>query len=306
MTLFWMVVLVGCVPKGKLLDEQQQRSAVERKLDATQYEVLGLQQALLAEEKVNAELSSQTEAIDAKNKALQEQLQAIGDQLASLSTKSVQQTEQKAALEALLGKVQTDAAAATREAEEARARAAVLNEEKARLAADRARLAAEADKLRAEKTELEKQTQEYTQLVGQLEQEIASGEVTITELSGKLTVNMSNAILFDSGATKVKPAGIQALTKVAGVLATVTDREIRVEGHTDNVPVSGGGAYADNWALSALRATTVVGLLIDGGVSPTNIAAVGYGEHHPTVPNDTKEGRATNRRTEIVLAPRLK
>ena len=306
MPLIWIVALVGCVPKQKLVAEQQERSAVERKLDATQYEVLALQQALLAEEKVSAELTGQAEAAEAKNKALQEQLQAIGEQLAALSTKNVEQTEQKAALEALLGKVQTDAATATKEAEEARARAAVLNEEKARLAAERAKLAAEAEKLRAEKTELEKQTQEYTQLVGQLEQEIASGEVTITELSGKLTVNMSNAILFDSGATKVKPAGVAALTKVAGVLASVTDREIRVEGHTDNVPVSGNGAYADNWALSALRATTVVGLLIDGGVSPTNIAAVGYGEHHPATSNQTREGKATNRRTEIVLAPRLK
>lgn len=312
MPLFLSLLMVACVPKKKFDEEASQRFRAERKLAATQADVLALQASLTAEENVTAALEKRTAAIDAKNRTLEEQLKEFGEQLAALSTKNAEQTEQKAALEALLGKVQSDAELANQEAEEAskeaeqaRAEAVRLSEEKARLAAEREELVEEAEQLRAEKEELEKQTAAYTDLVGQLKDEIEAGEVTITELSGKLTVNMSNAILFDSGAIKVKPAGVAALRKVADVLATVTDREIRVEGHTDNVPVSSGAPYADNWGLSALRATTVVGLLVEGGVPADNIAAVGYGEFRPAGPNETREQRAANRRTEIVLAPRL-
>ena len=98
----------------------------------------------------------------------------------------------------------------------------------------------------------------------------------------------------------------KALEKVAGVLAGIADRDIRVEGHTDDVPVGSGASYADNWELSSLRASGVVRILVDAGVDPVNIAAVGFGEFHPAAPNDTKENRALNRRTEIVLVPRLR
>ncbi len=89
------------------------------------------------------------------------------------------------------------------------------------------------------------------------------------------------------------------------MLAGISDREIRVEGHTDNVPVRSGAAYRDNWDLSSLRASTVVQVLVGAGVDPLNIATVGYGEHRPVTSNDEAEGRAGNRRTEIVLVPKL-
>ncbi len=289
---FVVLALLGCVPKGKLVDEQEARQGLEARLRSVEEEHATAQRALAAEAAANAELTERAAALDANNATLREELTIALDELGQLATRNEQQASAKASLEARLTQLQADAEAAYSEAEEARARAEAL--------------AAERDRLRAEKQQLEARTAEYDQLVGQLKAEIDAGQVTITELSGKLTVNMSNAILFDSGSTAVKPAGREALTKVAAVLAGVTDRQIQVEGHTDDVPVAAGAPYGDNWGLSALRATNVVSLLVAGGVDARNVAAVGYGEHHPAAPNDTKENRATNRRTEIVLAPRLR
>lgn len=299
------MLLMACVPKGQLQAERLAHATTDRRLDSAQTEILALQRQLAAETSANTSLAERTESLDAKNAEMGTQLKEIGEQLAALSTRNATQAAQKTELEALLAAVNEDAAAASEEAKEARARAEALDVERTRLAKERATLAEEAERLRAEKVELQERTAEYDQLVGQLEAEIASGQVTITELSGKLTVNMSNAILFDSGAIAVKSEGKAALQKVAGVLSSVGEREIRVEGHTDNVPVGKGASYVDNWGLSAMRATTVVGLLIEGGVNPLSVAAVGYGEHRPAGANDTKEARAVNRRTEIVLVPKL-
>lgn len=295
-------LLVGCVPMGKHNREldvvKQARAAAQTQLELTQSRLVAAQRSLDAEASVNAELDARLKRLDDKNRALQTQLQQVGQELAALGTRSAAEAQQKASLEALVGELQTTAEAAQQEAEEAARRAEELEAERARLSDEAARLA-------AEKAELEQTTSEYDRLVDELKGEIEAGQVTITELSGKLTVNVSNAILFDSGATTVKRAGREALGKVAEVLAGIQDREIRVEGHTDDVPVGAGAPYADNWALSALRASGVVDLLVKGGVDPLNIAAVGYGEHRPTVPNDSRESRAANRRTEIVLVPRL-
>jgi chemotaxis protein MotB len=296
------VLVTACVPKARHNREldtlRQAEAAVKTDLELTQDRLAAAQDALAHETDANEALTARLKALDAKNQELRTQLTQVGEELARLGTRSAAQTAAKKKLEELVGQLQTDAEAARDEAEEAARRAAELD-------AERARLAEETARLQAEKAELEKTTAEYDALVDRLKDEVQSGQVTITELSGKLTVNMSNAILFASGSTTVKPEGKAALEKVAGVLFELKDREVRVEGHTDNVPVGSGAAYADNWELSALRASGVVRLLVEGGMDPLNIAAVGYGEHRPAVPNDTRENRATNRRTEIVLVPRL-
>ena len=117
---------------------------------------------------------------------------------------------------------------------------------------------------------------------------------------------MVDRVLFDSGQAQVKPAGVLVLKQVADVLNKITDKQIRIEGHTDNVPISSKlqDRFKTNWELSTARATTVVRYLIDhGGVDRQYLSAVGYADTHPIASNDTEEGRSSNRRIEIVLVP---
>ena len=158
--------------------------------------------------------------------------------------------------------------------------------------------------LRAREARLAEVQSTYDELVGKLEQEIERGEVRISELRGKLTVNVVDKILFDSGKAELKPAGVKVLQQIGDILNTAVDKNIQVEGHTDNVPISGSLAtkYPSNWELSTARATTVLHFLQDRvGVSGERLSAVGYGEYQPIASNATAEGRAENRRIQIVL-----
>ncbi|MCM2334397.1 MAG: OmpA family protein [Anaeromyxobacteraceae bacterium] len=155
-------------------------------------------------------------------------------------------------------------------------------------------------KLEAAKADLEKKSAEYGQLAVSLQTEIEQGRVELSELKGKLTVKMKDKILFASGVSTVGKDGLAALAKVAEALRGVQGKVIRVEGHTDNVPVAAGSG--SNWELSAARALAVVRALQERGVDPTKLAAAGYGEYQPIAENETPEGRSLNRRIEIVLA----
>lgn len=174
-------------------------------------------------------------------------------------------------------------------------------EENARLQALVDELSRSKKKLEAAKAELEKRSAEYEQLARSLQGEIESGRVELTELKGKLTVKMKDKILFSSGSAVVGRDGIAALAKVAEALRDVQGKVIRVEGHTDDVPTT-GGPWPSNWELSTARALAVVRVLQDKGVDPTRLAAAGYGEYQPVAGNDTPEGKSRNRRIEIVLA----
>jgi chemotaxis protein MotB len=155
-------------------------------------------------------------------------------------------------------------------------------------------------------TAKEETSKTYSAMIEKMKSEIAEGQVTITELKGKLTVNMVDAILFDSGKADIKPEGRQILQKVADVIGQVEDKAIRVEGHTDNVKISSAltRAFPSNWELSAARATNVARYLQRMGVDPNLLSAAAYGEYRPVSENDTPEGRAMNRRIEIVLVPK--
>jgi len=143
----------------------------------------------------------------------------------------------------------------------------------------------------------------YEQLLANMKSEIAKGQVTISELKGKLTVNMEAAILFDSGRADVKLEGLDILNKMVETLKSVNDKAIRIEGHTDNVQISGAltRTFPTNWELSAVRAINVAKFLQGQGIDPRNLSAAAYAEYKPVADNSTKEGRARNRRIEITL-----
>ncbi len=157
-------------------------------------------------------------------------------------------------------------------------------------------------KLQQEKGELEKKSSEYQQLADSLKSQIDTGQIELSELKGKMTVKMKDKILFSSGSARINDEGQDALKKVADALQSVKGKIIRVEGHTDDVPLH-KGPYKTNWELSVARALAVVKSLQDNGVDPKLLSAAGFGEYHPIAPNDSPQNRSLNRRIEIVLAP---
>jgi chemotaxis protein MotB len=133
---------------------------------------------------------------------------------------------------------------------------------------------------------------------------LESKDVTISQLQGKLTVNILDRVMFDSGEAELKPAGAAVLRKVAGVLAQHPNIKVHVIGHTDNVPIraSARNRFPSNWELSTARATAAVRFLTEiAGVDPRRLGAVGYGEFRPVADNTTPEGRARNRRIAITI-----
>ena len=130
-------------------------------------------------------------------------------------------------------------------------------------------------------------------------------DLTIEVRDGKVYVSLSEQLLFKSGSTTVDAKGKQAIKKLAEVLEKHEDIDILIEGHTDNVPIKGGN-MKDNWDLSVLRATSIVRILTESGkLDPARVISAGRGEYHPVSTNDSSEGRKKNRRTEIILSPKL-
>lgn len=151
--------------------------------------------------------------------------------------------------------------------------------------------------------ELKRKEAEFRDLRAELQKEIEAKEITITTLKGQLTVNLMDKILFASGKAKIKADGKRILDKIAkAFLNRYPDREIRVEGHTDNVPFR--GSVLNNWDLSTQRAISAVRYLqTRAGVDPGRLAAVGYAYYRPIDTNTTPKGRARNRRIEIIVMP---
>ncbi|AEA44103.1 OmpA family protein [Fluviicola taffensis] len=132
-----------------------------------------------------------------------------------------------------------------------------------------------------------------------------SDELTMEIRDGKVYVSMSDKLLFKSGSTGVEPKGVEALKVLADVLNKNPDIQILVEGHTDNVPIK-TAVFKDNWDLSVARATSITRMLNEKyAVAATRMTASGRGEYFPKASNDTTEGKAKNRRTEIILSPKL-
>lgn len=133
----------------------------------------------------------------------------------------------------------------------------------------------------------------------------SSSELTVKMKNGKVYISMQESLLFPSGSAVVNPKGKEALSKVAGVLNTSSDININIEGHTDSLPIH-TAKFADNWELSTARATSIAHVLIDDyKVVPAKLVASGRSQYDPIASNSTPEGRGQNRRTEIILEPRL-
>jgi chemotaxis protein MotB len=244
-----------------------------------------------------SEYTKAVESAEVRYNALEAQNARLKGDLADSGKRNEQLTADQAQLERTLtaksgelGKTIVDL----------RQRVGALETDNARLA----REVAESNKAREEKVAEVSST--YEQLVKTMKGEIDKGQVTISELKGKLTVNMVDAILFDSGKAEVKQDGLIVLGKVIEILKTVNDKSIRIEGHTDNKPIVGPltQRYPTNWELSAARAINVARYLQKQGIEPTKLSAAAFSEFKSVADNSTLEGRAKNRRIEIVLVPK--
>lgn len=130
--------------------------------------------------------------------------------------------------------------------------------------------------------------------------------LTVEQRDGKVYVSMENKLLFESGSWAVNARGREAVVALGKVLAQNREIGVLIEGHTDNVPYSGNGNIKDNWDLSTKRATAIVGILTENsGIPKDNLTAAGRGEYAPVGTNETSEGRAKNRRIEVILTPKL-
>jgi chemotaxis protein MotB len=132
-------------------------------------------------------------------------------------------------------------------------------------------------------------------------------DLQVSVKNGKVYVSLSEQLLFKSGSTKVDPKGQDALRKLAAALKDNKDVNVLVEGHTDNVPIKGQTASGarDNWDLSVMRATEITRLLTTAGMDPGQVTPSGRAEFLPLAANDTPANKALNRRTDIILTPKL-
>ena len=274
------VVSAGCVSKGEYLKSVTNAEALDQELRAlkARHAALEAQHARLMADRNQLERDLSAKAGD------------MGRTIVELRQRITALENDNARL------MQENAAAATENAR--------LANDKHQLAGENARLArdiSETQKAREEKVKEVSST--YEQLLEKMKGEIAKGQVTISELKGKLTVNMVDAILFDSGKAEVKREGLVVLGKVVEILKNVNDKAIRIEGHTDNVAINRSLAqrYPTNWELSAARAINVARYLEQQAIAPNNLSAAAFGEFKPVADNATAEGRAKNRRIEIVL-----
>lgn len=216
-------------------------------------------------------------------------------------------TELESKMEADRTELIREIAALKQELTSARLQNDALSEENANLQAELQILNVEKQRaVEARKQEVSELQSTYNELVGELKEEIDKGRVAVSQLKDKLTLSMVDKILFNSGQAEVNKEGRAVLDRVAEILKKVQDKQVRIEGHTDNVAI--GAALAErfptNWELSTARATNVVRYLQDnGGLEPERLSAAGYSEYRPVESNETPEGKARNRRIEIVLVP---
>lgn len=185
--------------------------------------------------------------------------------------------------------------------------AAALSDSQQRVDVLTASLTAEQAKASALSQENQRLSQSYDSLKKSLETEIADRDLKLRQAQSRVVVTILDHVLFDSGQATLKPTGMKVLDQLSTALGKISDKEIHVEGHTDNRPIRGPLAkrYPTNWELSSARATTVVRYLIEQtGLPAASLSAVGLADTKPVATNDTEASRGENRRIEILLYPK--
>ena len=304
------VVICGMAWSGCVSKETHAKALTE--LDATKKatakqaaELAALKQTLAQESAQRMAAEQQTAALAKEREALRTREQQLNSELGNVHGQ-LKEFEQK--LAAGHASAQDEIARLQKQASDLEAESARVAKEREELLLEQSQLAAALEQERtAKEAEIARLTRTQEELSKSLQDEIAKGNISIQQVRDQLTINMVDRVLFDSGQVQVKPTGVKVLKQVGDVLNKVSDKQIRIEGHTDNIPISARlkDKFKTNWELSTARATNVVRYLIDqGGVNREQLSAVGYAETRPLASNENETGRAANRRIEIVLYPK--
>ena len=285
------IAVGGCVSTGTHTKTLTELEAEKKTSAQLQQQLAGLQQNLDKEATQRKAAEQQAVSLAKERENVRGHITDLEQKLASGSASA---QEEITKLQKQASELEADAARIAKEREQ-------LRQEQSQLAAT-----LEQERL-AKEEEIARLTRTQEALSKSLQDEISKGNITIQQVRDRLTINMVDRVLFDSGQAQVTPAGMKVLKQVGDVLNQVSDKQIRIEGHTDNVPISSKlqDRFKTNWELSTARATTVVRYLIDqGGVDRQYLSAVGYADTHPHASNDSEEGRSSNRRIAIVLYPK--
>lgn len=170
---------------------------------------------------------------------------------------------------------------------------------------DKSALESALAELRKRKEETEARVAEFKALLDKFKTLIDAGKLKVRIREGRMVVELATDILFPSGSANLSKEGKAAIVEVSQLLQSIPGRKFQIEGHTDNVPLSGKGGWKTNWELASARALTVLHTMTDAGLPADRISAASYGDSMPAVANDTPENKAANRRIEIVLVPDL-
>lgn len=297
-TLF-ALLLSSCIAQKEYDELNLQKTALEN-------EKIQLEQDLeVAKEKITRlevkieDLNGQTEAQKADIKLLSDELGATQGELSrikqlyeNLLSSSGQLNSDLAQQQQRLLTIEDDLDVARRK-----------NQELAADLAIREQRVIELEKILADK---DAAVQELKKKVTDALLNFSDSDLSVDIKKGKVYVSLSEKLLFKSGSISVDNKGKSALIQLAQALKGNSDLNVLVEGHTDNVPIGRSSQYMnDNWDLSVLRATSIVRILTKNGLDPAIISAGGKGEFMPVTNNDTAENKSLNRRTEIILTPKL-
>lgn len=165
-------------------------------------------------------------------------------------------------------------------------------------------LLTQVNELKRMRAAAERRNADFRRLVEKLKKMMDAGTLEVKPRNGLLVVQMSSDVMFAPGATRLKDEAKTALAELATTLASFEGRRFQVVGHSDNIPIH-SARFPSNWELSSSRAVVVVKLLVESGVQPEMISAAGNAEFDPLVGNEEPEGRAQNRRVEIVFLPKI-
>ena len=312
------VLLTSCVPARKLDECDEKRTACENELTAlkttnqgNEAKIKEQNEQLVKFTKENEGLRRDTGILGSNYRILTvkyDKLNQLNESLLDKYNKMLAGSERDNAK--LSTDLQATQAALLKKQDELNALAAELDKKKKELDAT-----AEQLKLReARVKELEDILKQKDQAAADLKKKLSDAlfafegkGLTITQKNGKIYVSMDENLLFASGKTDVQPKGVEALKHVAKVLEQNADINIMVEGHTDDVAMKGSGDIKDNWDLSVMRATSVTKIILTSSpnIDPKRITSAGRGEFFPLDPAKTADARKKNRRTEIILTPKL-
>lgn len=309
--------VISCVPQRKFAEEQAKREKCEKELASLksanqEYETkLNETTNSLNENLKKVALLEQDTTLSGKNYrdlvSKHRTLNEVNEQLLARYNKLLEGNI--ADTKKLSGELQNTQERLLKKEDELKQLDAELNKEKQNLE----KLTAELKAREARVAELEGILKSKDDAVNGLKKKLSDAlfgfegkGLTITQKNGKVYVSMDENLLFASGSTKVESRGVEALKKVAKVLEQNADINILIEGHTDDVPMMGKGEIKDNWDLSVMRATSIVKIITENSaVNPKRLTAAGRSEYSPVEASKSAEARKKNRRTEIILTPKL-